>query len=91
MILKKDYLSNIGIFIMLIPIFQPKIFTQYTITTLIYIVLNIPFVYNLIGYRFESMLSFFTGSGISDSVMSVQVPVMVWYANILLQNPLWSV
>lgn len=41
MILKKDYLSNIGIFIMLIPIFQPKIFTQYTITTLIYIVLNV--------------------------------------------------
>ncbi len=41
MFLKKSNISKLGIFFMLIPIFQPKIFTQYTITTYIYILLNI--------------------------------------------------
>ena len=51
MILKKDYLSNIGIFLMLIPIFQPKIFTQFPITTLIYILLNVSLLIYLL-YNF---------------------------------------
>lgn len=40
MVTKKDNIKNFGIFLMLIPIFQPKIFTQYEITTYFYIIIN---------------------------------------------------
>lgn len=57
----------------------------------IYIVLNIPFVYNLIGYRFESMLSFFTGSGISDASTLERASMVEDAINIGMSNPVFGI
>lgn len=46
--LKRRNISNIGIFLMLIPVFQPKIFTQYTITTYLYIIFNVALLFYLL-------------------------------------------
>lgn len=48
MTLKRINISNIGIFLMLIPVFQPKIFTQYTITTYLYIIFNFVLLFYLL-------------------------------------------
>lgn len=57
----------------------------------IYIVLNIPFVYNLIGYRFESMLSFFIGSGVSDASTLERASMVEDAINIGMSKPIFGI
>lgn len=56
MVLKKESLNSLGILFMLIPVFQPKIFTQYTITTYIYILLNLCLLCYLLARFYKNNL-----------------------------------
>lgn len=56
MVLKKNVISKLGIFLMLIPVFQPKIFTQYTFTTYIFILLNLCVLFYLFARFYKNRL-----------------------------------
>lgn len=84
--------SRKAIFFMLIPLLFYYIFKQRNILKLLrnalfafvivgvicYAIMNIPFIYDMVGYRLETMLYGMTGSGETDGSTSLRLKMIEW-------------